>query len=220
MSKPDVAGRMVQWVVKLSQFDIKYRLRTEIKAQALADFIAKFTLPNPNREVEYWTICTDGSFVAGLGGIGIIMTSPEKDVLKYEVQLQFPAINNEAEYEAVIAGLRIARALGIKNLRLRTDFKLIVGQITNKYEAKEERMKRYLMLTTQLINEFDDVKFEQIPRENNSATDEIAKLVSTEDTNAHHESAGQREAMKYLRERCNHRTECSMANSLTALMWK
>ena len=81
-------------------------------------------------------------------------------------------------------------------------------------------MKRYLKLTTQLINEFDDVKFEQIPRENNSATDEIAKLVSTEDTNAHHESTGQREAMKYLRERCNHCIKCSMANSLTALMWK
>ena len=42
-------------------------------------------------------------------------------------------------------------------------------------------MKRYLKLTTQLIDEFDDVKFEQIPRENNSATDEVANLASTED---------------------------------------
>ena len=42
-------------------------------------------------------------------------------------------------------------------------------------------MKRYLKLTTQLINEFDDVKFEQIPRENNSTADEVAKLASTKD---------------------------------------
>ena len=43
------------------------------------------------------------------------MTSPEKDVLKYGVQLQFPATNNEAKYEAILTSLRIARALGIKN---------------------------------------------------------------------------------------------------------
>ena len=76
------------------------------------------------------------------------MTSLENDVLKYGVQLQFPVTNNEAEYEAVLASLRVARALGVKNVRLRSDSKLIVGQITKEYEAKEERMKKYLQLTS------------------------------------------------------------------------
>ena len=89
-------------------------------------------------------VCSDGLSITRLGGVDIIMTSPRKDVLKYGVQLQFLATNNEAEYEAVLANLRIARALGIKNLRLRTNSKLIVGQITNEYEVKEERMKKYL----------------------------------------------------------------------------
>ena len=111
MSKPDAAGRMVQWAVKLSQFDIKYRPRTTIKAHALTDFIAEFTNPNPNQEAEYWTICTNGSFVTGLGGIGVIMTSPENKILQYGVQLQFLTTNNEAEYEAILASLRVARAL-------------------------------------------------------------------------------------------------------------
>ena len=144
MGKLDAAGRMVQWAVKLSQFDIEYRPITAIKAQALVDFIAEFTLPNLDRGIEYWTVCIDGLSVTGLGGIGIIMTSLEKDVLKYGVQLQFPATNNKAEYEVVLTSLRIARTIGIKNLRLRTDSKLIVGQITNRYEAKEGRMKKYL----------------------------------------------------------------------------
>ena len=74
------------------------------------------------------------------------MTLLENDVLKYGVQLQFPVTNNEAEYEAVLASLRVARALGVKNVRLRSDSKLIVGQITKEYEAKEERMKKYLQL--------------------------------------------------------------------------
>ena len=68
--------------------------------------------------------------------------------------------------------MRIVKALGIKNVKLKIDSKLVVGQMTNEYKAKEERMKKYLKLTTQLINKFDDIKVEQIPRENNSAVDE------------------------------------------------
>ena len=64
-------------------------------------------------------MCADGLFVAGLGGIDVIVTSPKKDVLKYGVQLQFPATNNEAEYEAVLTSLKIAKALKVKNLKLR-----------------------------------------------------------------------------------------------------
>jgi len=75
-------------------------------------------------------------------------------------------MNNEVEYEAILTSLRIAKAMGIKNLKSRTNSKLIVGQITNEYEAKEERMKRFLRLMAQLNDEFDDVKFEQFPREN------------------------------------------------------
>ena len=70
-------------------------------------------------------------FCYRLEGVGVIIMSPENDVLKYGVQLQFQATNNEAEYEAVIASLKVAKALGVKNLRLRTDSKLIVAKITN-----------------------------------------------------------------------------------------
>ena len=110
------------------------------------------------------------------------MTLPKNDVLKYGVQLQFLATNNEVEYEAVLASLRVARALGVKNVRLRFDSKLIVRQITNEYKANEERMKKYLQLMSQLIDEFDNVKLELILREENFAANKIARLASTEDT--------------------------------------
>ena len=64
MNKPEAAGRMVQWAIKLNQFDIKYLPRTAIKAQALADFITEFTFPdedNLTNKAERWTIQTDGS---------------------------------------------------------------------------------------------------------------------------------------------------------------
>ena len=75
MSKPDAASRMVQQAVELSQFNLKYRPRTEIKVQALANFIAEFTVPDPNQETEYWTVCSNGLSVIGVGGVGVIMTS-------------------------------------------------------------------------------------------------------------------------------------------------
>ena len=59
MNRLEVVGRMVQWAIELSQFDIEYLPKTAIKAQALADFIAEFTFPdedNPTNKVERWTI--------------------------------------------------------------------------------------------------------------------------------------------------------------------
>ena len=63
-NKPEVAGRMVQWVIELSQFNIEYHPSIAIKAQALADFIVKFTIPdeeNAPNEMERWMVQTDFS---------------------------------------------------------------------------------------------------------------------------------------------------------------
>ena len=95
-----------------------------IKAQALANFIAEFTLTdeeNPNHEAERWTIQTDGSSAQRRGGVGIVITSPDEEELKYGVQLKFPATNNEAEYEGILMGLRLGRALGVMHLLVQND---------------------------------------------------------------------------------------------------
>lgn len=60
MSRLDSVGRMVQWAIELSQFDIEYKPRTTIKAQALADFIAEFTMTDLDPKVEYWMVHADG----------------------------------------------------------------------------------------------------------------------------------------------------------------
>ena len=89
---------MVQWAIKLSQFDVEYRPRTAIKAQALADFIAEFTTPeDANSQEDLWTIDIDGLSTQKGGRASIVITSPEKDVLKYGVQLKFLITNNKVE---------------------------------------------------------------------------------------------------------------------------
>ena len=65
-------------------------------------------------------------------------------------------------------GLKVAKDLGAKNVLLKSDSRLVIGQINNKYEAKENKMQKYLKLTNELIGEFDKVSFVQVPRGQNS----------------------------------------------------
>ena len=95
--------------------------------------------------------------------------------------MKFPATNNEAEYEGILAGLRLGKALGVKHLLVQNDLKLVIGQIKGEYEAKEERMQKYLRLTKHLTQEFDKLEFVQVPRNQNTVADEILKLASSEE---------------------------------------
>lgn len=57
-----------------------------------------------------------------------------------------------------------------------------IDSITYAYEAKEDRMKKYLKLTNRLISHFDDVRIEQVLKEENSEADEVTRLaLSTSD---------------------------------------
>ena len=85
-------------------------------------------------------------------------------MLKYGVQLKFPATKNEAEYKGILTGLRLEKALGAKNLLVQSDSKLVIEQIKGEYKEKEERVQKYPKLTKHLTQEFDKVEFVQIPK--------------------------------------------------------
>ena len=77
-------------------------------------------------------------------------------------------------------GLRLGKALGAKNLLVQNDSRLMIGQIRGEYEAKEERMQKYLKLKKHLTQEFDKVEFVQIPKSQNKGANEVSKLASSE----------------------------------------
>ena len=121
MKQPEAARRMIQWAIELSQFDIEYHPRTAIKAQALVDFIAEFTSPNEDGLVDEagrWTVQTDGSSAQKRGGVKVVIITPKGEILKYGVQLKFLATNNEVEYEGILMGLRVRKAIEAKILLL------------------------------------------------------------------------------------------------------
>uniref|UniRef100_A0A2N9G1W1 Uncharacterized protein n=1 Tax=Fagus sylvatica TaxID=28930 RepID=A0A2N9G1W1_FAGSY len=183
MNKPDAAGRLIQWSIEMSEFDIDYRPRTAIKAQALADFVAEFTHPlkedEQPEEGKAWTMNIDGSSTKEMSGAGVVLVSPEKDKFEYTLQLRFRATNNEAEYEALLAGLKLSKSMGIKALIVKSDSQLIVGQVKGEYGVKEDRMKKYLTVVKALLTHFEKVELLQIPREDNAAADRLARLASS-----------------------------------------
>ena len=92
MNKLEAVGRLIQWAVKLSEFDIKYQPRHAKKAQALADFIVEFTLSYDDLEIvedKKWIIHVDGSSTQHAGGIRVVLQSLEGDRLMYKVRLQY-----------------------------------------------------------------------------------------------------------------------------------
>nr|GFA88749.1 reverse transcriptase domain-containing protein [Tanacetum cinerariifolium] len=107
MSRLDVAGRLQKWSIMLGEHNITYRPRTSIKGKILADFLnempsnASQGVSVAETQEEPWTLFTDGSSCVDGSGAGLILTNPD----------------NEAEYEALIAGLRIATQMGVKNIQ-------------------------------------------------------------------------------------------------------
>ena len=127
----------------MSKFDIQYRPRTAIKGQVVADFIAEFT-HDEDKEVEespQWSVHTDGSSNRQVGGADVELLSPEGDVVECMVRLDFRTINNEAEYEALVAGLGLAKAAGATSVVIYCNSQVITNQVNGDYEYKGEMMK-------------------------------------------------------------------------------
>ena len=95
------------------------------------------------------------------------------------IRLDFPTTNNEAEYEALVAGLDLAKVAGAKNIIVHCDSQVVTSQINGDYECKNDRMKRYLEEVKYRISNLE-VEFIQIPREENKWVDHLAKAASAE----------------------------------------
>jgi ribonuclease HI len=182
LTNKEVAGRIAKWAMELLPFDLKYILRTAIKSQVLADFVAEWT-PNEveqQEEVEKpWIVFSDGACNAAGAGAAAIVKTPMKQTLKYSVQLAFPSTNNTAEYEGVLLAMRKARALGARRLIVKTDSKLVAGHFSKSFEAKEKTMAKYLEEARLNEKHFLGITVKAITREENGEADELAKAAAT-----------------------------------------
>ena len=130
-------------------------------------------------DLPMWRLSVDGAINAQGSGAGLIMTSLEGIDIEYALRFGFQASNNEAEYEAVIAGLNLAHSMEVDQLEVCNDSQLVVRQIEDTYEAKGEKMILYLKKVRELLKKFILVKVRHIPRAENSRADTLAKLATT-----------------------------------------
>lgn len=104
------------------------------------------------------------------------------EVLEQSFRLIFLAPNNEAEYEALIVGLRLAHGPKIHNIHTYCDFQLVASQYRGKYETKDERMYSYLKIVQNLAQIFDQFALTLIPRAENAMADALDALASSSDS--------------------------------------
>ncbi|XP_031099667.1 uncharacterized protein LOC116003866 [Ipomoea triloba] len=177
------SGRLVKWAMMLTQFALEYKPRPSIKAQALADFVVEYTArdtesdPNNPQTPEWWEVSTDGSSGKRGAGAGIVITTPEGFKAYYAIVFHFSPTNNEAEYEALIAGLVRSRQLGAKAVRAKTDSALVVGQVNGEFVTNGNKLIIYKDRTLAILRQFEAYELAHIPRSDNADADMLSRLV-------------------------------------------
>ncbi|XP_071737706.1 uncharacterized protein [Rutidosis leptorrhynchoides] len=141
LTKPEISGRLALWVVELGAYQISYLPRSAVKGQVMADYLAKMSgeLDVINERTalkpvigETWNLFTDGA-----------------------------SCMEGAEYEAILAGLNIARKMDITKLRAFTDSQL-----------------KYLQLLRESTGRFEQFELSQLPRSLNKKADALSKLAA------------------------------------------
>nr|GEW90377.1 reverse transcriptase domain-containing protein [Tanacetum cinerariifolium] len=167
------------------EHNITYRPRTSVKGQIQVGFLIEMSGdasqagPSTVTHEEQWTLFIDGSSCVDGSGAWLILTNPEGVEFTYALRFQFAASNNESKYEALVAGLRIATQMRVKNVQVNVDSKLIANQVLGTYAANEDNMIKYLEIVKGLILGFTTFSISQVPRSKNKKTDALSKIVST-----------------------------------------
>ncbi|XP_074356166.1 uncharacterized protein LOC141695856 [Apium graveolens] len=199
LHKPESSGRILKWAVELGQFDLEYCPCTAIKGQALADSILKFDYEVDNKAIvlvepssqgnppvdvrvefphSWWILHVDGAVNNNGGGAEIILVILEGHRLMSAIYFKFYITNNDAEYEALINGLKIALKVGVMNLITRSDSESVVNQVNGGFQARGPRTELYMRCVQRLLEKFGSAKLEGVLREENRNTDELAKMGS------------------------------------------
>ncbi|XP_074337204.1 uncharacterized protein LOC141674395 [Apium graveolens] len=172
--------------------------RTAIKGHALADFLLEFDStvddkalvvlhpPHTEESLEefphpWWILYVDGAVNNGGAGADIVLVSPEGHHLMSAIHFKFYAMNNDAEYEALINGLNIALKMGVRNLIEKSDSELVVNQVNGGFQARGPQMELYFRCTQHLIGKFKEVRSGCVPREKNSNADALEKMGSQQE---------------------------------------
>jgi ribonuclease HI len=121
----------------------------------------------------------DGSLKLEGAGAGALLISAKGEQLKYILQIFWKVSNNEAEYEALLHGLRLTISLGIKRLLVYGDSAVVINQVKKSWDRNKENMDAYCLEVRKLENKFYGLEFHYVVLDNNVVADVLSKLGST-----------------------------------------
>jgi ribonuclease HI len=195
LHRPVLSGRLAQWLLQLSQYEIITETPTTIKSQAITDLLAQFPredsssisheVPGGVEEAlladlvdSTWTLKFDGSSTSNSSGAGIVLIRKDGKTIAKSFKLDFSCSNNASEYEAYITGLAVAHEMGIKHLLVIGDSNLIICQTKGEFSLKEPSLALYRALAQKLEEKFDTFEISHAMRCGNRYTNALATLGS------------------------------------------
>ncbi|GKA11337.1 reverse transcriptase domain-containing protein, partial [Tanacetum coccineum] len=137
-------------------------------------------LNNSGASGRAWRLYIDGALNNEGSGAGLILIAPNDVEYYYALRLNFSNSNNDVEYEALLAGLRIAKEMHVKDIHFFVDSKLVASQVEGSYEAKGERMIKYLEKFLELAGAFNRFRITHIPIAENRKADALSKLAAVQ----------------------------------------
>lgn len=162
-----------------------------IKGQVIADQLVEAPLEDnqplhiefPDESIMHlteqsWKMFFDGSFTQHGFGARILFITSQKYSIPKAYKILFPCTNNIAEYEALVNGIKLAIEWKIVELHIYGDLQLIINQINDLYQTRDEKLMPYKRMVDDLKKYFTFVTFQQIPRTTNRAADAMATLAS------------------------------------------
>ncbi|XP_074296967.1 uncharacterized protein LOC141627634 [Silene latifolia] len=193
LSRPVLSGKLAKWALLLKQYDLVFVPQKVVKGQAIADFFADHPVPAeweisddlPGEEIFYvdvlppWQMYCDGAARQDGAGAGVVFVTPQNHLMPYAFTLTQLCTNNMAEYQALILGLQMAIEIGVRDMDIYGDSKLVVNQVLSEYEVKKDDLIPYHQQALQLLNQLDDIQVGHVPRSANKLADALANLAAT-----------------------------------------
>ena len=171
--------------------------RSAVKGQVLADLVAEFAEPSPEKGggmpsidgklvdivsqqgPTCWKAYIDGAANQRGSGVGLVLISLEGITIEKSLRLDFSGMNNEAKYEALLEGMSMVEKLGGKSINMFSNSRLVGGQVNGELEARDGRMQEYLVQTKRLRAHFDYFSLAHVSRSGNTHADSLAMLATS-----------------------------------------
>ncbi|XP_058760182.1 uncharacterized protein LOC131633486 [Vicia villosa] len=153
-----------------------------MKGQVVSDFIVDHAVvetPQLLVELKPWRLFFDGSTHKDGSGVGILLISLDGIPTKLKYRIEGPSCsNNEADCEALIAGLEALLELGATRVKIKGDSEFVIKQLTKEYKCIKENLIMYFVIANRLLKFFEYVDIKHVPRIKNQEANDLAQIAS------------------------------------------